>query len=139
MTNQEVAQHLNEIAFFYKQNNKAFQAKAFESVALQVSSLSHPLEFSEASKLATKLQKCGPATTKVIEQFHSTKTSDKFNKFLADGAAPASVAELTRIPGVGVKTAIKIYNSFKIHTLEELNNKIELLKHTEYEKYIEPF
>jgi len=66
----------------------------------------------------------GPSTITDITQILNTGTCDRLEK-LRKECPPKSVNDFTKIPGVGPKTAIKIWENYKVANLQELKAKID--------------
>jgi DNA polymerase (family 10) len=138
ITNKQFAKHLSDIAFFYNQENQTFKANAYIKAAHIVEQELIPLVF-ENNKLKTKLPNVGKSAQQVIEQYNANGTSDKYEYYLSHGFAPPSVQQLMRIPQIGIKTAKKLYDKYKIGSLQQFELNIDKLIGTEFEKYIEPY
>lgn len=59
-----------------------------------------------------------------VEQVLSTGTCDKLDE-LRKKAPPATVAQFQKIPGVGPKGALRLFQDYAVATLEELDSLIE--------------
>ena len=66
----------------------------------------------------------GPSTIHDITQILSTGTCDRLDELRRE-CPPKSVSELTKIPGVGPKTATKIWKDHGVKNLQELKAKLD--------------
>lgn len=70
-----------------------------------------------------ELDGVGETIAGIIGQFLDTGTSDKWEGWAKD--TPPSVVELTRIPGMGIKTAKMLYQEHGIDSLGSLRQALE--------------
>ena len=88
--NQQVTDHLKQIAHLFLKKKDQWRSKAFSRVAGELEIRHRPLEFNNG-KLVTKIAGAGASVTGVIEQFVATGTSNKLQELRA--ALPNEIFE----------------------------------------------
>jgi DNA polymerase (family 10) len=113
LTNIEIAELLDRIAFFKQMSGaNAFSVKAFSNAARIVENYSGDIlaDMSKQTGIGEKI-------AKAINEAATTGTMSELEKFKA---TLPDVYDLTKIAGVGPKRALKLYESYKITTRQEL-------------------
>src|SRR5918911_4511731 len=88
---------------------------AYERAAESVSSLGRPV--SEVEDI-TKLPHVGGTTAEVIRDLAEDRTPQILTDLLAE--IPPGLVEMTRLPGVGPRTAGRLWQEFGVESVEEL-------------------
>lgn len=115
MKNREIANHLKLISQLMSADGAgSFKVRAFEDAADTISKYSIPLETINP----TTIPGIGKSIAACIKQFIETGTSDKLDKLAEHW--PPSIMEMTRINGIGPKTATKFYQEHGIKNFDEL-------------------
>jgi DNA polymerase (family 10) len=115
MTPSAVASKLHDISFLFQVlGENRFKAVAFDKAADSIKDLS-----SFDSVDIRSMKGIGSAIADAIEQLIATGTCDKIEK-LSKNAPPISIKEFTRLPKIGPAGAKKIWETYKIISLEEL-------------------
>jgi DNA polymerase (family 10) len=103
-------------------NPQAFRVRAYENAAASVRDLGRPIaEMSPAEMVA--LKGVGKSTAEKIREYVDTGSFAKLAE-LRERYPPAFV-EMTRIPGLGPKTLIRIRHELGIETIEDLRRAID--------------
>jgi DNA polymerase (family 10) len=120
--NQHVAGVLRRISEMLEfQNENEFKLRAYRMAAENIESLQTPVAEMVAQGGAAELQKIpgiGKGISSQIAEIVQTGKSMYFEELTRE--VPASVLDLRRIPGVGLKTAQLLYRDFSVKSLEEL-------------------
>jgi len=125
ISNSDVAGHLYELAkltTLAEGSSNAFRVRAYETAARTVDGLVDPVaEMSEAD--LTALRGIGPSTAKKIRQLVDTGVIDKLEELR--GKFPPEFVELTKVPGVGPKTAVLLRDELGITGVPALREALE--------------
>ncbi len=121
MTNLEIAEVLRDIAATYelqdKEKNK-FRIVAYQRAADAVEHATSELkDLWEEGKL-TEVPGIGTSIAEHLDEIFKTGRSKHFDELTKK--IPSVVFEFMKIPGIGVKTAIKLVNELKIKNLSDL-------------------
>jgi DNA polymerase (family 10) len=120
--NQHVAGVLRRISEMLEfQGENEFKLRAFRMAAENIESMETPVAEMVAQGGAAELQKIpgiGKAISSQIAEIVQTGKSVYFEELTR--VVPASVLDLRRIPGVGLKTAQLLYRDFAVKSLAEL-------------------
>ena len=124
--NAEVARVLEQIADMLEfKNENPFKLRSYRMAAETIGSMGTPIaEIAEGG--AGELQKIpgiGKTISGQIVEIVQTGKSRYFEELTVD--VPASVLDLRRVSGVGLKTAQLLYRDFGIKSLEELSTLVE--------------
>lgn len=120
ITNAEVASHLAELArlaTLEEGSSNAFRVRAYETAARTVELLDTPAAGMSAKDLAA-LRGVGSGTAAKIRELVETGRIIKLEELRAK--FPADFVELTRIPGIGPKTAVMLRDELQIHRVADL-------------------
>ena len=122
MDNTEIARVLQQIADMLEfKNENPFKMRSYQMAAETIGSMGTPIAEIAERGGAEELQKIpGIGKTisgQILEIVHTGK-SLYFEELTRD--IPASVLDLRRISGIGLKTAQLLYRDFGIKSLEEL-------------------
>lgn len=125
ITNAEVASHLYELAKLTtldEGNSNAFRVRAYETAARMIDG--HPDAVADMSKSQlTGLRGVGGSTADKIRELVETGRIDKLES-LRERFPPAFV-ELTRVPGVGPKSAVLFRDELGVDSVEALREALE--------------
>jgi DNA polymerase (family 10) len=122
-SNEDVADQFAEMAALAEVTGAdRYRVRAYQRAADAIRGASVQLADVETDAL-TEQKGIGDSTAKRIAEYLSTGTIDKLEQLRAQ--IPAGVLELTRLPGLGPKTAKTIYDQLGIDSLEALSAAIE--------------
>ena len=121
LDNAEVATVLQQIADMLEfKNENPFKLRSYQMAAETIGSMGTPIaEIAEGG--AAELQKIpgiGKTISAQILEIVQTGKSQYFQELTAD--VPATVLDLRRVSGIGLKTAQLLYRDFGVKSLEEL-------------------
>jgi DNA polymerase (family X) len=125
--NQEVARVLSDIAgvLEFKDEN-AFKIRSYRMAAETIATLHDQVAVLAAQGGAAELQKIqgiGKGISTQIVEIVETGKSSYFEELTRD--LPATVLDLRRVSGIGLKTAQVLYRDFGIKSLDELKVFVE--------------
>ena len=122
--NAEVARVLQQIADMLEfQNENPFKFRSYQMAAETVGSMGTPITEIAARGGASELQKIpgiGKTISAQIIEIIETGKSSYFEEITKD--VPATVLDLRRVSGIGLKTAQLLYRDFGIQSLEALRS-----------------
>jgi DNA polymerase (family X) len=125
--NVEVARVLQQIADMLEfQNENPFKLRSYQMAAETIGSMGTPITDIAARGGASELQKIpgiGKTISAQIIEIIETGKSPYFEEITKD--VPATVLDLRRVSGIGLKTAQLLYRDFGIKSLEELRSFAE--------------
>lgn len=122
--NDEIATKLEELAdFLVIGGYEPSHASRYRRLARTVREWPESMEALRHEGRLRNFHDVGPTNRFMIEQLVDTRTCDKW----ADWAkrVPESVLELVQIPGVGVKTAVVLFQGYGIDSLAALERALE--------------
>lgn len=120
----EVADLLDEMALRLELAHVSkFKVRAYENAAASLRTLFEPLEDLVAAGELTSIPGVGEAIAEKIERLHRTGTHPSLEKLREQG--PAGILEMVRIPGVGPKRALALYEKLQISNVNELRAACE--------------
>jgi len=124
--NAEVARVLQQIADMLEfKNENPFKLRSYQMAAETIGSMGTPIaEIAEGG--ASELQKIpgiGKTISAQILEIVETGKSSYFEELTQD--VPASVLDLRRVSGIGLKTAQLLYRDLGVKSLEELKSLVE--------------
>ncbi len=126
MTNLEIAEILRDIGASYELQNanaNKFKIIAYERAADSVEHATSELkDLWEEGKL-NDVAGIGPSIQEHLSEIFKTGKSKHFNELTKN--IPPIVFELMKIPGIGVKTAMKLVSALKIKSLADLKRAAE--------------
>jgi DNA polymerase (family 10) len=124
--NSEVARVLQQIADMLEfKNENPFKLRSYQMAAETIGSMGTPIAEIAAGG-ADELQKIpgiGKTISAQILEVVQTGKSQYFEELSAD--VPATVLDLRKVSGVGLKTAQLLYRDFGVKSLEELKTLAE--------------
>jgi DNA polymerase (family 10) len=124
--NAEIARILQQIADMLEfKNENPFKIRSYQMAAETIGSMGTPLA-DIAQGGAGELQKIpgiGKTLSAHIIEIIETGKSSYFEELTTD--MPASVLDLRRVSGIGLKTAQLLYRDFGVKSLEELKSLAE--------------
>ena len=124
MTNDDIAARLNEIAALMEFDGEPFfKTKAYERAARSLEDSELPARALIEADTLTELPGVGKAIAQKIVDIEATGTC----KYLEELRAkfPPTILELLRVPGVGTKTAITMFQTLGIAGIDDLRRSIE--------------
>ena len=124
-SNSEIARNLYELArlaTLAEGSSNAFRVRAYETAARTIDGHPEPVEQMSESEL-TRLRGVGKSTAAKIRQLVETGSIVRLEELRA--RFPPGFVALTRVPGVGPKTAVMLYQELGIADLESLKAAIE--------------
>jgi len=125
ITNAEVASHLAELARLTtldEGSSNAFRVRAYETAARSVETLDTPVADMSAKELEA-LRGVGASTAARIRELVDTGRIARLEELRR--LFPAEFVELTRVPGVGPKTALMLREELKVRNVADLKAAIE--------------
>jgi DNA polymerase (family 10) len=125
ISNSEVASHLYELAklaTLAEGSSNAFRVRAYETAARTVDGLAEPVA-GMAEAALTALRGIGPSTAKKIRELVDTGKIAKLEELR--GSFPPEFVELTKVPGVGPKTAVLLRDELGITGVPALRAALE--------------
>jgi len=125
VSNNEVASHLYELAklaALAEGNSNAFRVRAYETAAREVEGHPQPVSAMSASAL-TELRGVGASTAKKIRELVDNGRIERLEELR--GLYPPEFVEMTRIPGVGPKTAVLLRDQLGVASVEDLRGALD--------------
>lgn len=125
--NRDVARVLHRIADMLEfKNENAFKYRSYQMAAETIGSMATPVTGIVSRGGAGELQKIpgiGKTISAQILEIIETGKSSYFEELTKD--IPASVLDLRRVSGIGLKTAQLLYRDFGVITLDQLKSLAE--------------
>lgn len=125
--NEAVARVLHQISDMLEfKNENPFKFRSYHMAAETIGSMGTPIADIVASGGAADLQKIpgiGKTISAQILEIVQTGKSSYFEELTID--VPATVLDLRRVSGVGLKTAQLLYRDFGVKSLEDLKRLVE--------------
>src|SRR4051794_34011362 len=124
MTNAQIAAALEELGILYELDGAdRFRVLAYGTAARAVRE--SPVSVAELAKAnrATELPGVGETLEQKIQTLLETGSIPSADKLKAK--FPATLIAVTRVPGLGAKTARRLYDELEISTLEDLKEAAE--------------
>jgi DNA polymerase (family 10) len=122
-TNEDVARQFAEIAALLTlRGEDAFRVRAYERAAAAVGAAPRDLAGLSADEM-TAIKGIGASTAKRIVEYLTTGRIAMLEDLRAQ--VPAGLLELTRIPGLGPKTALLLHDQLGISTVEGLRAALD--------------
>ena len=127
INNEAVARVLHQIADMLEfKNENPFKFRSYQMAAETIGSMGTPVADIVAAGGAADLQKIpgiGKTISAQILEIVQTGRSSYFEELTID--VPATVLDLRRVSGVGLKTAQLLYRDFEVKSLEDLKRLAE--------------
>jgi len=124
LSNSEIASHLYELArlsALADGSNNAFRVRAYEDAARSIDGATEPVaEMSESA--LTGLKGVGKSTASKIRELVEGGSIAKLEELRKE--FPPDFVELTRVPGVGPKTAVQLRDALGVSSVEDLKAAI---------------
>jgi DNA polymerase (family 10) len=124
--NEHVANILDELASMLEMSgNKGdrFKVSAYKKGALAVRQLTRDINTIDFN--TEKIPGIGKSMIEKIGEILQTGTCKKREELIKDSPVPPTVTQFKKLPGIGPKKAIAIWEKYKVATLEELDAKIK--------------
>lgn len=124
-SNAEIASVLEELArltTLAEGSPQAFRVRAYETAARAVAGCRDPVEEMTESEL-TSLRGVGKSTARKIREYLDTGRIARLEELRAD--YPPPFQELTRVPGVGPKTALLLRGRLGVESVDDLQGALE--------------
>jgi DNA polymerase (family 10) len=122
-TNLEIAAHLESIADLYRMKEDEQRGFSFSKAAASIRS--YPTTIAEMRLGSGAIKYVGPSTLAVVEEFLKNGTTKRYIDLSAEvGLPPEEVQELTKIPGVGIVKATKLWKEHGITSLKQLEETL---------------
>jgi len=125
ISNSEIASHLYELArltTLAEGSSNAFRVRAYETAARAIED--HPDPVAEMSeKSMVELRGVGASTAKKIRQLADAGSIEKLDELRA--LFPPEFVAMTRVPGVGPKTAVMLRDELGVTSVESLKLALE--------------
>ncbi len=119
MTNEELADELRILAdLMMIGGDDVYRIRRYARLADTVEALPEPVDAIYAEGRLTDLKGVGDSTAKLIEEYLATGTSDRRKKL--EETTPITVLDLLALPGVGPKTAQRLFQDLNITSIDEL-------------------
>ncbi|MDP8977644.1 MAG: DNA polymerase/3'-5' exonuclease PolX [Actinomycetota bacterium] len=122
-TNEDVSRQFAEIAALLRlKGEDPFRARAYERVAGVLAAA--PVDLAELSpEEIARLEGVGRSSARKIDEYRRTGRIDMLERLRAE--VPAGVAELTRVPGLGPKTARLLHMELGLSDLDDLRAALD--------------
>jgi DNA polymerase (family 10) len=122
-TNEDVALQFAEIAALLKlKGEDTFRVRAYERAASAIGAASADLATLTPAQMA-ELKGIGPSTATKISEYLASGAITMLTELRA--AVPAGLIELTRVPGLGPKTAALLHRQLGIDSVEALRQALD--------------
>lgn len=125
MTNQEIARTFDKVAFFLSlRDENEFKVGAYARAAKSIRE--HPVSIEDmllAGEDLTKIEGIGKILAQKVEDLVIVGTLKVLEDLLAE--FPESLYEMSQIKGIGPKTILKIFESHRIRSLDELRRFLQ--------------
>ncbi len=119
MKNQELADIFSRMADLMEiLDEDPFRVASYRRAGRVIQDLSEPIEEIAAAGKLEEIEGVGKSTAAKIQQYLTTGKIQAHQELL--GKVPPGVAEMLAIPGLGPKTAAKLWRQGKITTVEQL-------------------
>lgn len=121
--NEELARHFSEIAELLKLSDAdRFRVRAYERAASAIGAARVDLASLDASELES-VSGIGASTAKKIVEFRQSGTIGMLEELRAQ--VPPGLVALTRVPGLGPKTARQLHDSLGLDSIAALREALE--------------
>src|SRR3989338_2498219 len=135
MTNQEIAEILNEIGIYLEMEDVPFKPRAYEKASAAIDDLGRDLSdiYKEGGlKALEAISGVGVSIGEKIEEMLKTGQCHEYEKLKKK--FPVNLAELSKVEGLGPKSIKILYQKLKIKNLKDLAKaaragKIRKLEH----------
>ncbi len=138
MTNLEISKKLNDIGDMLEilgNSQDQFRIIAYHNAARKIELMSEELDdifLNGGEQAIEKIPGIGASITETIIHFLKTGNSKNYQGLVKK--IPKPILEFTKIPGVGPKTAVKLFDCYKSKNIKELKKAIVLDKTEKYFK-----
>ena len=123
MKNTEIAEMLYEIADFLEIEEVQFKPRAYRRAARNIESLSEDIEAIYERGELEEIEGVGESIAEKIAEYLETGSMAYYDELKAE--LPIDIEAITRVEGVGPKTAKTLYQALGIATLEDLERAAE--------------
>jgi DNA polymerase (family X) len=124
ITNLEIATHLDRIAEAYSMKEDDSRMYAYSRAANSIRN--YPTPIVEMKLGPGSIKYVGPSALATINEFISTGATQRLKDLEKEvGIPPEEIRELTKIPGIGIIRATKLWQEHGITTLASLKEALE--------------
>jgi DNA polymerase (family 10) len=121
--NQDVAARLREIADFLEIQEVEYKPRAYRTAARNVESLSEAVEDVHERGELEEIEGVGESIAQKIADYLDTGEMSYYEELKAD--LPIDIEAITRVEGIGPKTAKELYTRLGVTSLDELERAAE--------------
>lgn len=123
LANSELARHFTQIARLLQLDGAdRFRVRAYERAADAIAAAGVDLSTAAPEKLP-QIDGIGASTAKKLTELRETGTTTMFEELRA--RVPQGLLELIRIPGLGPKTAVQLYEQLGVESVEALRDALD--------------
>src|SRR5580704_3753591 len=124
MTNSELADKLKDLRdFLIIAGYEESHATRYTQIARYIEKLPEPIEDVNRERRLSEIPGVGKLVAQYIREIIETGVSSKQKEW--EDHAPISVLELVRVPGLGPKTARKLFQEYGVDSLDKLRQADE--------------
>lgn len=121
--NKEVAALLLKIAKILEIQKVQFKPRAYQRAALNIESMAEDIESLAARDRLREIPGVGEAIAEKVKEFLTTGRLRYLEEL--QKSVPDSLLALMSLSGVGPKTALRLHDEFKIHSLDDLKSALD--------------
>jgi len=118
ITNEKIANHLDKIAGLFEKAKDSQRVFAYAKAANGVRN--HGIPVAKIDLKAGDIKYVGPSIVQLIDEFLETGTTTRYQTLKAQFPDLPDLSDLERIPGVGPRSAEKLYEQFHVTTVAEV-------------------
>ena len=138
MDNKKIADILNAIADMMEieEEKRIFEIKAYRKAALSIESMSEDISHiyrSAGIEGVMEIDGVGEGIAKKIKEFEETGKISKYEEYRK--RFPFDILALTRVQGIGPKTAYLLYKDLGVRTLDDLKEAVSRHKIQKIERF----
>ena len=127
MTNEEIARRFERLALLLEiRGEDKFRVRSYRNASEMIETWPTPVEKvarDEGAKGLRAIPGVGKAISAKIVEMVERGMFDAWERLTAE--TPATVLDLLKVEGIGIKTASILYQQFKISSLEDLRKFVE--------------
>ena len=120
LTNEELADELRILADLMTigGDDDVYRIRRYSRLADAIDALAEPISAMYAEGRLTDMKGVGDSTAKLIEEYLATGSSKRREKL--EETTPITVLDLLELPGIGPKTAQRLFQDLHIKSIDEL-------------------